>query len=59
VAVLSSFGLGRATPNDHAIVFKAGQTSAYAEGQFSGKFHEVYFSFHAVPDNICSCKLPR
>ncbi|HEY2121542.1 MAG TPA: hypothetical protein VGH37_20345 [Candidatus Acidoferrum sp.] len=47
VVLLSSFHLGGAAANDHPIVFKAGQTRGYADGQFSGKFHEVYFSFHA------------
>jgi hypothetical protein len=39
--------LGGAVPNDHPIIFKAGQTSAYAEGQFSREVREVYFSFQA------------
>jgi hypothetical protein len=47
VVVLSSLHLGGAAANDHPIVFKSGQKSGYAEGQFSGKFHEVYFWFHA------------
>lgn len=34
-------------PKDHPIVFKPGQTKAYASGQFSKTMHEVYFSFHA------------
>jgi hypothetical protein len=36
-----------AQPKDHPIVFKPGQTKAYASGQFSKTVHELYFSFHA------------
>jgi hypothetical protein len=46
VLALSPYLFGAAR-NDHFINFKVGQTKAYAEGQFSRKVHEVYFSFHA------------
>jgi hypothetical protein len=43
----SSSYLGGAARNDRSIIFKSGQTRAYAEGQFSGKVREVCFSFRA------------
>jgi hypothetical protein len=46
VFVFSSYLVG-AERNDHPIIFNAGQMRAYAEGQFSRKVHEVYFSFQA------------
>jgi hypothetical protein len=36
-----------AASNDHPIHFKPGQSTAYGEGQFSKRVHEVYFSFYA------------
>jgi hypothetical protein len=39
--------LGAAAQKDRPIIFKAGQRTAYAQGQFSRDIHEVYFSFYA------------
>lgn len=36
-----------AQANDRPIIFKAGQTKAYASARFSKTVHEVYFSFLA------------
>jgi len=41
------FDPNEAASNDRPIHFKAGQSTAYAEGQFSRRVHEVYFSFYA------------
>ena len=38
-------GLGE---SDQPIVFKHGQTIAYAQGEFSGKNREAYYSFYAT-----------
>jgi hypothetical protein len=44
---LLSFCPVEAASEDYPIIFKAGHCTAYAEGQFSKRVHEVYFSFYA------------
>src|SRR5215472_598803 len=54
-----SCALGAAASRDHPIIFKAGQKTGYAEGQFTGNTHVVYFSFHArTGQHVCVKIMP-
>lgn len=41
------FDSSEAASKDHPLRFKAGESTAYAEGRFSRRVREVYFSFYA------------